>query len=117
MSIIWPISISNRKELKACLAIICPVYFGKCCTSLSIMDLNAFSEDSSDDEWFQERKNANTPKKFEDALRRLNQDYFGATLRYGRCHIERRFRIPRDAFYKIEEKLVGRGILFKGKML
>lgn len=98
------------------------------------MATNAYSDDSSDDENFhyllasgivpfvattdagskkpgsQLGKMGNTAREFDEALHRLNRDYFDESPKYGRSHFERRFRVPPSVFNRIEEALTGSGI-------
>lgn len=44
---------------------------------------------------------------FDEALRRLQEDYFASRTKYGEASFERRFRMPRVVLNKPWESLVG----------
>lgn len=55
-------------------------------------------------------KRPNKRRNFEEAARRLHQDYFSSHAKYSPTDFERRFRMPRLVFDLIFEAVEGRGI-------
>lgn len=98
------------------------------------MDKPSFSDDSSDEDNFnyllasgilpfvacaktsirpvgsKKGKSANVSRDFAEAIDRLDHDYFGNSPKYSDRHFERRFRVLRSVFRKLEDALTGRGI-------
>ena len=68
------------------------------------------SDTSADRVGYQKGKSKKIARDFGDALRRVNRDYFCSTPKYGHRHFERRFRLLRSVFDRIERSITGRSI-------
>lgn len=55
-------------------------------------------------------RKSNKPRDFSSVLHRFERRYFNANSVYSKSDFERRFRVPRTFFSRIEEALQGRGV-------
>lgn len=58
-------------------------------------------------------KSPNVSRDYCEALHRLNCNYFGNIPKYSECQFERRIRVPRIVFNKLEKAQTGRGVFLQ----